>query len=266
MSTIGKAGQFVFFLGGHDLEMETIAALVSRAGRTLHDKGLGWNMAVASAYRSELEAALAAGMTPVLVELRDDIGLPQSRIHLVDHHGVRAGANAPTSLHQVFALLQLPVENWTRRYELVAANDRGHIDEMVAMGASAEEMREIRAADRRAQGVGPDEEATAAAAVANAEILNSGLLTAVRLPHRKTSTVADRMHSTLGGPGFRNLLVISPGEVNFFGEGKWIRDLDKRFPGGWVGGALPARGFWGSGQTNGDGVLSWLLEQEKGSA
>ncbi len=260
-STVGKPDQFAFFLGGHDLEMTTIAALVRRTGRALYDKCLAWNGAVASAYRDELEAALAAGITPVLVELGDDIGLPQNRIRLVDHHGPRAGADAPTSLHQVFALLQLPAEDWTRRHELVAANDRGYIDEMVVLGASVEEMREIRAEDRRAQGVTPEEEAAAELAVTHAEGLLDGHLTVVRLPHGKTSTVADRMHSTLDGPGFRNLFVLSPGEVNFFGEGKWVHALDNRFSGDWIGGALPGRGFWGSGHVSGSAVLAWLVEQ-----
>lgn len=266
MSTIRKPDHLAFFLGGHDLEMETIAALVRGAGRPLYDKNLAWNTATTSAYQNEIATTLAADMTPVLVELKDDIGLPQDRIRLVDHHGERAGADAPTSLRQVFALLQLPAGNWTRWYELVAANDRGHIDEMAALGAAIEEMREIRSADRRAQGVASDDEAAAAIAVMGAETLrlNDDQLTVVRLSHGKTSTVADRMHSKLGGPGFQNLLVLSPGEVNFFGGGKWVRALDKHFPRGWVGGALPRSGFWGSGQVRGEEVLAWLIKQNRG--
>ena len=53
------------------------------------------------------------------------------------------------------------------------------------------------------------------------------------------------MHPDLGGQGFVNLLILCPNESNFFGTGKLIQALDKAFPGGWSGGALPERGFWG---------------------
>lgn len=169
MSTIRKPDHLAFFLGGHDLEMETIASLVRGGGRPLYDKDLAWNAAKTSAYQSEIATVPAAEMTPVLVELNDDNGLPQDRIRLVNHQGDRAGADAPTSLGQIFALLELPASNSTRWYELVAANDRGHIDEMAALDASIEEMREICAADRQVQGVGPDYKAANAIAVTSVE-------------------------------------------------------------------------------------------------
>ena len=151
----------VFFLGGHDLEMDTIRELLERraAGRW-HDRGLAWG-ARASAYREEIEAALAAGETPVLVELEDDVGLDGRCVVIVDHHGESAGAERPTSLEQVFAWLALPPGEWTRWHELVAANDRGYIPALVEAGASIEEIREVRAADRGAQGITEAEERAA---------------------------------------------------------------------------------------------------------
>lgn len=67
--------RLVFFLGGRDLEMVTIRALLQAHAPTMfHDKGLAWG-ARASAYQGEIESALAEGKTPVLIELENDLGL-----------------------------------------------------------------------------------------------------------------------------------------------------------------------------------------------
>ena len=145
-----------FFLGGRDLEMVEIRRLLDRhaAGR-IEDKRLAWGAAL-SAYREELLAALARGETPVMIELADDLLadlFDRARVIVVDHHGPLAGHDRPTSIEQVFALLGLPAAAWTRRLALVAANDRAHVAGMRALGATPDEIAEIRAADRAAQGV-----------------------------------------------------------------------------------------------------------------
>lgn len=234
----------LFLLGGHDLEMLTIRELLQvHAPNACIDKQLAWG-ASASDYRNEIESALRNGLTPVLVELIDDIGLDEKCIN-IDHHGPLAGADRPTSLHQVFALLSLPPEAWTRRMELVAANDRGHIQAMKEFGATRGEIIEIRSADRAAQGITPEEERQAEEVLAAAEIVCGGRLAIVRIPHGRAAAVADRMAPEPGGPGYENLLVISPGELNFYGSGKLVTALDSHFPGGWYGGSLPERGFFG---------------------
>jgi hypothetical protein len=242
-----KDNPYVFFLGGQDLEMVTIRDLIRQVvpGRVF-DKGLSWG-ACASAYREEIEQAMAHDQTPVLVELEDDLGLGPARIALVDHHGPRAGAEAPTSLHQVFELLGLPKARWSRWFELVAANDRGYIPALIQAGATREEIIEVRAADRRAQGITEEQEDAAAKALLHLERHAGGLLTVARLPHSRTAALSDRLQPELGGPDVDNLLVISPGEYNFFGAGNAVQALDRAFPGGWMGGALPVRGFWGHG-------------------
>lgn len=89
MDALGKVQiKPVFFLGGADLEMATIRALLDETvPGNVHDKGLRWG-AKASAYREEIMSALAQGLTPVLVELEDNLGphrrgprlaLPQNR-------------------------------------------------------------------------------------------------------------------------------------------------------------------------------------------
>lgn len=235
---------FFFFLGGHDLEMLTISELLlAHVPDYFNDKGLSWG-AKASDYRSEIECALQSGKTPVLVELTDDLHLAE-KVLVVDHHGPLAGTDKPTSLHQVFSLLGLPKNLWTRHLELVAANDRGHINGMLETGATREEIIAIRAADRTAQGITEEEEQQAKAALNGLRRLSGEKLTIVDLPHTRTAVIADRLAPELGGPGYENLLVISPEEVNFFGAGNIIRKLDKEYPGGWYGGSLPERGFWG---------------------
>jgi hypothetical protein len=234
-----------FFLGGYDLEMVTIRDLLKEVVPAAYfDRHLSWG-AAASAYREEIEHCLAERKVPVLVELADDLGLDAERVIVVDHHGPRSGADAPSSLHQVFALLGLPAERWTRWFDLVVANDVGYIPALLEIGATAEEVAQIRAADRAAQGICAEEEAEGARAAANREVLLGGKLTVIHLGHSCTAAAVDRLHPVLGGPGYENLLVCCPNEVNFFGAGRLVRALDARFPGGWFGGALPGRGFWG---------------------
>ncbi len=193
--------QLDFFLGGRDLEMATIRELLEQeAPGQLFDRGLHWG-AQSSAYREEIERSLAAGRTPVLVELIEDLQLAPERYIEIDHHGRRAGERAPTSLHQVFELLGLPPERWTRWFDLVAANDRGYLPAMLELGAGREEMIEIRAADRRAQGIGEAEEIEAERAVRQREPLAGGQVTLIRLGHQRTAAAVDRLQPELGGPG-----------------------------------------------------------------
>lgn len=234
---------FAFFLGGYDLEMVTIRDLLaSMSGVRLVDRKLAWG-AKASAYSEDIEGAIARVETPVLVELENDLGLDPALFINLDHHGASAGAAASTSLEQLFQLLALPPSDWTRWYALVAANDRGHIPAMREMGASEAEVAQVRAADREAQGITADQERDAEAAIARAESVGGGDLTIVRLPHEKTAAVVDRLAMQPDPP--ENVLVLSPNEVNFFGRGDLVHALDTQFPGGWTGGALPVRGFWG---------------------
>jgi hypothetical protein len=237
-----------YFLGGADLEMVTIGHLLRDHGETVHDGQLSWG-AQASAYRDEIMRCLEAGSQAVLVELFDDLGLghaiKKGDLLLVDHHGDDASESIPTALEQVFQLLDLPAEQWSREYALVAANDRDHVAGMKAIGATADELRRIRALDREAQGITPEEEAQGRQAAYAATNCSSGRLTVVRLHHTRYATVTDALHRDLGGPGFENLLILSPQQTGFYGNGWLIQNLKSRYPGGWWGGALPRDGFWG---------------------
>lgn len=243
MSPIISHTTDLYLLGGHDLEMLTLRTLLEESGIACVDKNLSWG-AKAGAYADEIGKALAGKRTPVAVELADDLAPDISRqVVWIDHHNERAGAEKPGSLRQVFDRLGLPEESWSRHYALVAANDTGHVQGMLALGAGMEEMRAIRAADRAAQGATAEEEQQAQVAVAQREQTPFDL-DIVRLPHDRASIVADLLEPALGGNGASNLLVIGKGEWNFYGQGEVVSALYQE-NGGWCGGALPERGFWG---------------------
>ncbi|TNE65425.1 MAG: hypothetical protein EP335_05775 [Alphaproteobacteria bacterium] len=236
---------YVFLLGGHDLEMQTIADLVTatRGRAALRDCGLSWG-AGARAYEADIRALLAADDNiPVLVELADDLpaDVPRDRLIFIDHHGARAGTANPSALRQVHTLLA-DAPAWSRWFDLVEANDIGHMRALRALGASAAEIRQVRDADRRAQGIGPADEAEARRAIAAAR--QRGSLTHVRTDSPSSSAIGDFIEPEYGGPGAENLLVETPVALNFFGAGHVIRALAD-VPGAWYGGALPARGYWG---------------------
>lgn len=238
-----------FFLGGHDLEMVAIRELLEQhAPGQYFDDNLAWGARLSN-YEQQIERELGAGRTVVLIELIDDIGLltgPHAATVInVDHHGELAGHDQPTALEQVFQLLELPNAEWTRWYELVAANDRGHVPAMLQCGASQAELQQVRAADRAAQGITSDEESIGREASQQAETQLDGRLTVVHLPHSRTATVTDSLDRHLGGPGFENLVVYCPDSVMFYGDGRIIDVLRSTHADGYFGGDLPERGFWG---------------------
>lgn len=70
---------FHIFLGGQDLEMHTIATMLTDANQPYDDGKLGWG-AAASSYAERIQQVVAPGKTPVLVELDVDIPLPGTAI------------------------------------------------------------------------------------------------------------------------------------------------------------------------------------------
>ena len=243
----GPLGKLRFFLGGCDLEMLEIRCLLeSYAPDSFADKGLKWG-AKLSDYQLEIEAAVASGQTPIPIELADDMPAdwpPRHAIVIVDHHGARAGHDRPSSLEQVFSLLDLPQTEWTRRHALVAANDIGHVAGLHEAGAGFEEIKTIRAEDRRAQGVTIADEIEAMRALVARHVL--GRLTVVETRSTTSSAIADFLLPELGGPGYDDLLVIMPNKLAFFGAGTTVAAMARETPGSWSGGALPERGYWGA--------------------
>ena len=108
----------------------------------------------------------------------------------IDHHIYRDDnrTNEQSSIEQVAALLGVEL---TRHQTLVSANDKGWIPALMAMGASANEIKIVRAQDRLSQGVTPDQEAQAVADIEAAEVRGSKWL--VRCPMGSTSAITDRL-------------------------------------------------------------------------
>ena len=135
---------------------------------------------------------------------------------MVDHHNENAGK--PASILQVLDLLGMKP---TRRQLLIAANDSGYIPEMLSMGATPEEVAEVRLADRAAQGITPEQEAEAERAIQAAKTVNG--VTIVKMAHSKTATVCDRLFAP--DKEQRLLILSEDGESNFFGNGELCRLL-----------------------------------------
>lgn len=144
----------VFLIGGHDLEMTEIIKILEKQEIRYFDYQLTWGARL-SAYRGQFDQA----HTFVGVELIEDCKPPQDYIP-IDHHN--KNSDKPSSIEQVAELLGVEL---TRYQQLVAANDKGYITAMQEMGATQDEIDEIRNADRKAQGVTEKDEKLAAESI-----------------------------------------------------------------------------------------------------
>lgn len=126
----------------------------------------------------------------------------------IDHHIYRDEnrSNEKSSIEQVATLLGVEL---TRHQTLIAANDKGWIPAMLAMGASDNEIKIVRAQDRLSQGVTPDQEAQAVSDINGAEVQGTKWL--IRCPKGSTSAITDRIFGQ-----YTELLTID-GQ-----NGKWI--------------------------------------------
>ena len=154
--------KYMFFLGGHDAEMDEIKNLLEQQGYIPFDKGLPWNNALLSAYKEEL-SRISDKQIPVFIELKMDCEYPLNA-RIIDHHGEQAGKDMKTSIEQVADLLRIQLN---RHQQLVSANDKGHIAGMKELCATDQEIKNIRAIDRKAQGVTEQDEENAKKSVDN---------------------------------------------------------------------------------------------------
>ena len=241
-----------FFLGGYDTEMCEIKEILEQKGIPFYDKNLQWGARL-SDYKEELKM-LSLEDRPVLVELIIDMPLPKNSI-IIDHHSEKAGTEKPTSIEQVAELLGIELN---RPQKLIAANDRAHIKGMISAGATQEEIEQIRAFDRRCQGVTDEEERQSEEIYKNFK--SAGKLDVLEVPFKHTSPITDRLFGK-----YENLLIITPETINFFGEGSIVQKLGKAFKGSWYGGNLPKEGFWGirkSKVITTSKILSYLKKQK----
>jgi len=109
----------------------------------------------------------------------------------IDHHCYQGDdrSNPKSSLEQVADLLGVKLS----RFQLfVAENDKGWIPAMEKAGAHPDEIKIVRAQDRLAQGVMPDDEAQAVRDIASAEWRGKKVL--IRCPMGASSAHTDRLY------------------------------------------------------------------------
>jgi len=225
--------------------MVTIKEILEQKGFPYFDKKLHWG-ANLSEYREEL-AKVRWYQTPVLIELQLNIDFPQRTV-VIDHHNERAGKYAKTSIEQVAKLLKIKLD---RHQQLVSANDRGHVPAMMELGATLDEIREIRSFDRACQGVSPEDEKKAEDAIKLfSELLTPNAIYVMGLTE-KTSPIMDRLYNK-----FPHIVIVTPNHgLSYFGPGPVINALETAYvefkrvrPTAvcWKGGNLPDYGFFGS--------------------
>lgn len=149
----------LFLLGGYDLEMLEIKTLLESFNLEYKDKQLTWG-AKLSDYREYLNFE----GTIYGIELDEDIAPPHNYV-AIDHHG--ENSHKQSSLEQVAVLLKLKL---SRKQQLIAANDSKYISGMRELCATPEEIKHTRAADRKAQGVTPEDETLAQKSIKEAKV------------------------------------------------------------------------------------------------
>ena len=243
-------------LGGKDGEMLVIQQLLNSAGVKSTIPLIGWGAKpdielikkeVPNPFGSSTEHRLVCAQAEyavdkvLFVECGEHLACESFQLRnlrIVDHHGEHA--HKPPSIIQVLTMLEahgLVVSDTTRRwYELVGANDAGYIPALEALGGTDEEIARVRMFDRVAQGVNRHQEAVADSLLGEAEYAKAarGELLVINSPHSKCSPFTDRLYGHWKDG--ERLLIVSPGEVNFYGDGGVAESAKAQF-GGWGGGS-----------------------------
>ena len=194
----------LFLLGGIDLEMQEIRNILKSQGILYCDKGLGWSNACLSAYTEEIQEYGNKDYRIFGVELRQDIDLP-ANYTVIDHHNEYN--DRKSSLEQVADVIGVRL---TREQQLIAANDSAYISGMLAMGATDEEIAEIRARDRQAQGATEVDERNAEVSVRE-KLVSYKNITVVKSLTPKFSCICDRLYRK------DSLLIYTDSEWTYYG-------------------------------------------------
>lgn len=199
------ADKAVFLLGGHDLEMLEIRRMLSSHSLAYEDRNLNWSSARLSAYSdfiNEHPDCCYYG-----IELMEDCQSPSHYVR-IDHH--TDFSNRPASVLQVAALLNVVPDRYLK---LVAANDAGFIPGMLEMGATEDEIMDIRRRDRAAQGVTEEDELLAEESIEKGLTEINGMPVIYSLSSR-FSAICDRLYP------YHRLLIYNDREWIYYGEGK----------------------------------------------
>ena len=245
--------EYIFLLGGHDLEMLTIRQLLEIYEQAYVDKQLSWG-ACLSAYNDYLQMD---GKTFVGIELiydKENLStIPDNYID-IDHHNERS--NEPSSIEQIAHLLGITLN---REQLLIAANDKGYIPAMQKSGASSAEIERIRKMDRKAQGVNEEDEHQAIIDIKNNLLFRDNIYEIYTKIHH-FSPITDHLFGQ-----YDHLIVYTDKELTYYGIDKnklvsHFIDLIKQNKA--YSGGLDANGFFGIGKGHFDkaGIETFLKE------
>ena len=200
----------IFLLGGRDLEMAYIKEMLGQCGGVqVFDNGLSWDNARLSSYAAQIkEFGNKDDVMIYGVELSNDIGQLPGNYRNIDHHGEKD--TLPSSLEQTARILGICMD---RRMRLIAENDRSYIPGMERAGATPEEIMEIRALDRRAQGVTSETEESAKQAIACGLEEKDSLKIVKDAPSKTFPVISDLLYP------YTSLLIYNTDELCFYGNG-----------------------------------------------
>lgn len=195
----------IFLLGGHDLEMLEIRNILERKNLKnevdFYDRNLTWG-AKLSSYKDCFDD----DKTFVGIELIIDIDPPKKYIE-IDHHN--ENSIKASSLEQTAEFIGAKL---SRKQNLIAANDRGYIPEMIKLGANVKEIQKIRKSDRKEQGATRLDEKLAEKSIRENMQVENGI-TVVRSLTSFFSTITDRLFP------FQKLLIYNETNYCYYGEG-----------------------------------------------
>lgn len=181
--TPSKNFQYIYFLGGNDLEMVEIRKILSVQKAPFIDKQLAWG-AKMSDYKDEI-AKLTPTEVPIFVELEQDMQL--DIVHeIIDHHGLYS--HKPSSIEQIAKKFEIKLD---RFQTLVAINDKSYIQGLKKFGASKQEIEIIRQLDKLAQGVTQEDEVLADEALKGTKMVNK--IPVIFSKTNRFSAIADKV-------------------------------------------------------------------------
>jgi hypothetical protein len=232
----GNVMNYLFVLPINDGESYVIAELLKQSNVpflvTNQKWGASWQ-GLESDIINKVINAINNGVEVFGIELQGYI----DGVKNIDHHNYSwlndDRSHDLSSLEQVAKLLKIKL---TPFQKAVSENDKGYIPLMQKNKRSKKMIEEVRALDRKSQGISEEAEKEAERAISNLSILND--LTIIQCGHSKCAPITDRLYGK-----YKNLFIISPGELNFFGSASVVKKLEVNFS-GWSGGSGDNK-FWG---------------------
>lgn len=209
---MNKPHDITLICPSNDLESETIIEIAQKIeGLDLRISTQGWGAKL----RKEPEATFKNLRKKVwIIEMPDTEKEKELRgkgheVKIIDHHNEEE--NRPSSIEQIAELFGIELDRWQR---LVAANDKGYIPAMKCLCASEIEIKQIREADRKAQGVTEEDEKYAEEAIEKNKTEQNGIVI-IKSITDKFSPIADRMYGKTD-----NLLIYTDTALTYYGERK----------------------------------------------